>query len=139
MHLTSFTDFGLRTLMYLAARPEDMSSVKEISEHYGISRNHLVKVVHRLSQLGYIKTIKGKGGGIQIVSGTEKLRLGDLIRQLEPNMTVVECFNPETNTCNISGHCNLKHYLFESTKSFTDTMNKYTLADAVSSAFAAQS
>lgn len=131
MQLTRFTDYGLRTLMYLAARPEEKSSVKEISEHYGISRNHLVKVVHRLSQLGYIETMKGKGGGIKIAQGTEKLRLGDLITQLEPNMNMVECFDAKTNTCRITGSCQLKHYMFEATNSFVDTMNKYTLADTV--------
>lgn len=131
MQLTSFTDYALRTLMYLAARPEEKSSVKEISEHYGISRNHLVKVVHRLSQLGYIETTKGKGGGIQIAQETKKLRLGDLITQLEPNMNMVECFDAKTNTCRITGSCQLKHYLFEATRSFVDTMNRYKLSDTV--------
>lgn len=131
MQLTSFTDYALRTLMYLAAHSEEKSSVKEISEHYGISRNHLVKVVHKLSQLGYIETTKGKGGGVQIAQGTEKLRLGDLISQLEPNMNLVECFDAKTNTCRVTGSCQLKHYLFEATQNFINTMNKYTLADTV--------
>jgi len=117
--------------MYVAARSENIASVKEVSEHYGISRNHLVKVVHRLSQLGYIETTKGKGGGIKIAKGTEKLRLGELIKQLEPNMNMVECFDAKTNTCRITGSCQLKHYLFEATQSFINTMNKYTLADTV--------
>lgn len=131
MQITRFTDYGLRTLMYVAARSENIASVKEVSEHYGISRNHLVKVVHRLSQLGYIETTKGKGGGIKIAKGTEKLRLGELIKQLEPNMNMVECFDAKTNTCRITGSCQLKHYLFEATQSFINTMNKYTLADTV--------
>lgn len=131
MQITSFTDYGLRVLMYLAAKPQDMSNVKEISDHYGISRNHLVKVVHRLSQLGYLETTKGKGGGIRIAEGTKNARLGDLIRQLEPHMNMVECFNPATNTCRISSSCHLKHYLFEATTNFIDTMNKHTLADVV--------
>ncbi len=131
MQLTSFTDYGLRTLMYVAARSEHTTSVKEIAEHYGISRNHLVKVVHRLSQLGYIETTKGKGGGIKIAKDAEKLRLGDLIAQLEPNMNMVECFDAKTNTCRITGSCQLKHYLFEATQNFINTMNKYTLADTV--------
>lgn len=131
MQLTRFTDYGLRTLMYLASRPEEMSSVKEISEHYGISRNHLVKVVHRLAQLEYIETTKGKGGGIKIAKNTEKLRLGDLIKELEPNMNMVECFDAKTNTCRITGSCQLKHYLFEAMQNFIDTMNKYTLADTL--------
>ncbi len=131
MQLTSFTDYGLRTLMFLAAHPDRMSSVKEIAEHFDISRNHLVKVVHRLSQLTYIETVKGKGGGIKIAKDTTKLRLGDLISELEPNMNMVECFDPKTNTCRITQSCQLKHYLFEATTSYIDVLNQYTLADAI--------
>ncbi|MAS87824.1 MAG: BadM/Rrf2 family transcriptional regulator [Micavibrio sp.] len=131
MQLTSFTDYGLRVLMYLAANPDRLSSVKEVSDHFGISRNHLVKVVHRLSQLEYIETTKGKGGGIRIVKDTDKLRLGDLIKILEPNMSLVECFDPSTNSCKITNMCQLKHYLFEGSQSFVATMNKYSLADTV--------
>lgn len=131
MQLTRFTDYGLRSLMYLAVRPDELSSVKEISDHYGISRNHLVKVAHRLSQLGYIETSKGKGGGIRIASGTKDLRLGDLVKQLEPNMFMVECFDAATNTCRITGSCQLKHYLFDAAKEFIDSLNQYTLADTV--------
>lgn len=131
MQLTHFTDYALRALMYLAARPDEMSSVKEISEHYGISRNHMVKIAHRLSQLGYIETAKGKGGGIRIAKNAELLRLGDLIAEFEPNMLLVECFDPKTNTCLISGTCQLKHYLSDATKNFISSMNRYTLADTV--------
>lgn len=131
MQLTSFTDYALRVLMYLAARPGQTSSVKEISGYYGISRNHLVKVVHRLSQLGYIETSKGKGGGVELAAGTTELCLGDLIAELEPHMKMVECFDVQTNTCRITDSCQLKHYLFEATQSFVETMNRYTLADLV--------
>ena len=138
MQLTSFTDYGLRTLMYLAEHPDRLSSVKEVSEYHSISRNHLVKVVHRLSQLGYIYSTKGKGGGIRIAQGMKKLRLGDIITNLEPNMYMVECFDEKTNTCKITSSCQLKHYLFEATKKFIETMNEYTLADAIKSSIAAK-
>lgn len=131
MQLTSFTDFGLRTLMYLAAHPDRQSSVKEISEHYGISRNHLVKVVHRLSQLSYVVTTKGKGGGVRIAEGTTKLRLGDLVSELEPHMNAAECFDAETNTCRIAESCQLKHFLFDATQAYVAALNKHTLADTV--------
>lgn len=131
MQLTIFTDYGLRSLMYLAARPERLATVKEISEHYGISRNHLVKVVHRLSQLGYIDSSKGKGGGIRLACDAGKLRLGDLVMQLEPHMDVVECFNQETNSCKITASCRLKHYLYEARQAFVGSLNRYTLADTV--------
>lgn len=129
MQLTRFTDYGLRCLMYLAARPNELSSVKEIADHYGISRNHLVKIVHRLSQLGYIETSKGKGGGIRLAPDAHNLRLGDLVLQLEPNMDMVECFNPHTNTCRITDSCRLKHYLFDATRDFIEKLNKYKLSD----------
>lgn len=134
MQLTLFTDYGLRTLMYLAARKDSKSNAREISDYYGISRNHLTKVIHRLALLGLVETTKGKGGGIRIATGAEELLLGDLIVELEPNMNMVECFDAETNTCRITASCQLKHYLAEATRSFTDTMNRYTLADAVKNA-----
>lgn len=134
MQLTSFTDYALRSLMYLAARPEKLCTVREVAAHYGISYNHLVKVGHRLAQLGYIHSAKGKGGGIRLACDATSLRLGDLVKQLEPHMALVECFSPETNSCKIISSCRLKHYLHEAAAAFLDTLNKYTLADAVRNA-----
>lgn len=131
MQLTIFTDYGLRSLMFLAAHPDRLCSVREIASHYGISYNHLVKVVHRLSQLGYVDGTKGKGGGFRLAKTAEKLKLGDLVGALEPNMDIVECFNRDTNTCRITKDCQLKHYLMDANKAFIDTLNKYSLADAV--------
>ncbi len=129
MQLTAFTDYSLRTLMYLTARPDTLSTISDISDYYGISRNHLVKVVHRLSQLSYIETTRGKGGGIKISPQTKKLRLGDVITTLEPDMRIAECFDVKTNTCKITGACKLKHFLSEANQSFINTLNAYTLAD----------
>lgn len=132
MHLTLFTDFALRTMMYLTASPEKPSSVKEIAEYYGVSRNHLVKVVHRLGTLGFIETTKGRGGGIRLSVDPMTIRLGDIVQQLE-NMEIVECFNCDTNSCRISETCRLKNYLYEAGQSFIRTLNKYSLQDAVTS------
>ncbi len=131
MQLTIFTDYGLRSLMFLAAHPDRKCSVREISDLYGISRNHLVKVVHRLAQLGYITSTKGKGGGIMLAEGMESLRLGDLVQKLEPHMNSVECFDLATNTCKVVAGCQLKHYLTEANKAFIEALNCYTLADTV--------
>ncbi len=131
MQLTTFTDYGLRALMYLAAQPERLCSVREVADHYGISYNHLVKVVHRLAQLGYVESLKGKGGGIRLAGGAEKTRLGDLVKVLEPDMHIVECFNRDTNTCRITGSCQLKHYLFDAQKAFIEALDRHTLADTV--------
>jgi Rrf2 family transcriptional regulator, nitric oxide-sensitive transcriptional repressor len=131
MQLTIFTDYGLRSLMYLAANPEKIHSVRKIAEHYGISRNHLVKVVHRLSQLGYIESTKGKGGGIKIAHNASELRIGDIVQKLEPNMNIVECFDQAKNTCKVVSYCSLKHYLKEANIEFIKELNKHTLADTV--------
>ncbi|MFI4957238.1 MAG: Rrf2 family transcriptional regulator [Gammaproteobacteria bacterium] len=131
MQLTMFTDYALRSLIFIASHPDKLSSVREISEHYHISRNHLVKVIHKLAQLGYITTTKGKGGGIAMSSVPKQLRLGDLVQKLEPSMDLVECFNKETNTCRVIKTCKLKHCLLEANMIFIQTLNKYTLADII--------
>lgn len=117
--------------MFLAAHPDRLCSVKEVSEAYGISRHHLVKVVHRLSQLGYIDSSKGKGGGIRLAKAPEKLKLGELVLALEPNMNIVECFDAATNTCRVSGACQLKHYLSDANRAFLSSLDKHTLADTI--------
>lgn len=129
MQLTVFTDYGLRCLMYLAAHPDRLCSVKEIAAHYDISRHHLGKVVHRLAQLEYIASTKGKGGGIRLAQDPETLKLGDLVRNLEPHMNVAECFDNETNTCRATSSCQLKHFLFDASRAFIDTLNGHTLAE----------
>ncbi|WP_063301822.1 Rrf2 family transcriptional regulator [Pseudovibrio sp. WM33] len=131
MQLTKFTDYGLRTLMYLASNPQRLCSVKEVSEYHDISRNHLVKIVLRLVEAGYISSFKGKGGGMQLAKPSNEIQLGEVIKLLEPNMTMVECFDPATNTCRITGSCNVKHYLYEASQSFIESMNKHTLEDAI--------
>ena len=131
MQLTIFTDYGLRALMYLAAHQDKMCSVREIADHYGISRNHLVKVVHRLSQLGLIDSSKGRGGGIKLAIAPESLKLGDFVQMVEPHMNLVECFNKDTNRCRVTANCTLKHYLTDAAKSFLDSLNRHTLADSV--------
>jgi len=134
MQLTLFTDYALRSLIYLAAHPERSSSVKEISEHYGISRNHLVKIVHKMATLGLIESSKGKGGGIKLINDPATMRLGDIVRSME-SMDIVECFNKDTNTCRISEVCRLKHFLFEASQNFIQTLNKYTLQDAAANRY----
>lgn len=133
MQLTIFTDYGLRSLMYVAAHADRRCSVREIADYYKISRNHLVKVVHRLAQLGYIDSSKGKGGGIRLATDPNQLKLGDLIQKLEPNMHLVECFNKDTNSCRITNTCKLRHCLTDARQAFITSLNKQTLADILHS------
>lgn len=129
MHLTSFTDYALRSLMYLANKPNKICNVSEIAIYFGISQNHLVKIIHRLVQFGYIHSTKGKGGGLRLACDPLTLKLGDLVKKLEPNMYLVECFNSTKNTCNITNFCKLKHVLHQANECFVAKLNQSSLAD----------
>ena len=130
MQLTLFTDYGLRCLMFLAAHEERLCSVKEIADAYGISRNHLVKVAHRLGQIGFVASSKGKGGGLKLARPADTYRLGDLVKELEPDLALVECMG-DHNTCRITSTCRLKNYLYQARQAFLNALNAYTLADTI--------
>lgn len=131
MQLTLFTDYSLRTLMYLSVNKDRLCTVKEIAKGYNISRNHMVKVVHNLAKCGFVETSKGKGGGIRLLKEPEEVNLRDVITMLEPNLSLVECFSPESNSCCIVPACGLKGIMKEALGAFLDTLDKYTLADTV--------
>lgn len=100
MQLTSYTDYSLRLLLYLALQPKHkLSSVKQVADIYRISYNHLTKVTHELGKLGLIETIKGRNGGIRLAKEPEEINIGEVVKQTEDNLELVECFNRETNTC----------------------------------------
>lgn len=128
MQLTSHTDYSLRVLMYLAARNAP-STISEIAETYKISRNHLVKVVHELGKHGYLRTERGRGGGISLARAAKEIRIGDVVRAMEPNFHIVECFDPERNVCVITPQCALKHALSSANSAFMKVLDGYTLAD----------
>ncbi|OIR19667.1 HTH-type transcriptional repressor NsrR [mine drainage metagenome] len=130
MRLTLYTDYSLRVLLYLATKPEQTATITEIAEHYDISRNHLVKVVHSLGIHGFIATTRGKNGGIRLARSAEAIQLSDVVRKTEPDMDLLECFNPATDNCVISPTCRLKSMLYEGRAAFMAVLEKNTLADA---------
>ena len=132
MQLTLYSDYSLRVLIYLGTKPQDESStITDIAQAFGISRNHLVKVVHNLALLGYINTIRGKRGGMRLSRSPEKINLGDVVRHTEGNFDIVECFNSTNNTCPISPMCKLKGVINEAYRSFIGVLDQYTLADVL--------
>ncbi|MEK6579785.1 MAG: Rrf2 family transcriptional regulator [Bdellovibrionota bacterium] len=130
MQLTLYTDYSLRVLMFLAEKG-GRSTIREIAEFHAISKNHLTKVVHHLGKLGYLKTTKGKGGGIALAKNPSTFKLSDVVKTLEPGFTLVECFDPATNKCKISLTCKLRYVLNHALGSFMRTLEEYTLADIV--------
>ena len=128
MKLTNFCDYSLRVLIYLGVKG-NRSSIGEISEAYGLSKNHIVKIVHNLVKLGYIRSIQGKGGGIELALKPEKINLGEIIEQLESEFDLVECFNDSKNTCSISPVCRLKDILYQAKRAFLISLKRYSLSD----------
>lgn len=128
MHLTRFTDYSLRVLLYLAVKGERRSTITEIAERFDISRNHLMKVVQDLSHHGYITSIRGKNGGLLLRKEPHGIVLGELVRRTERDLTLVECFGDD-NECMITPACQLKHILKEALEAFLAVLDSYTLED----------
>ncbi len=128
MHLTRFTDYSLRVLIFLAVKGEERSTINEIAERFDVSRNHLMKVVQELSHKGYITAIRGKNGGLLLKKAPGEIHLGRLVRDTENDLELVECFGA-SNECRITPACRLKPILAEALRAFLAVLDKYTLAD----------
>ena len=129
MRLTSFTDYGLRMLMRMAGAPDRAHSTAEMADEFGLSRNHLSKIMQRLSRGGIVETRRGGGGGATLARPAREIRLGDVVRLLEEDQPLVECFNPEANTCSLDGRCRLKARLRSAETVFLADLDRSTLAD----------
>jgi Rrf2 family nitric oxide-sensitive transcriptional repressor len=130
MTLTLFSDYSLRILMFAALRNERRFSVNEVATAYGLSRNHVAKVVHFLAQRGYLESRRGRGGGLCIGRAPKEIQVGQLVRLTESG-PLVECFDPATNSCPLSEACVLKQALGRAWAAFFHCLDGYTLADLV--------
>jgi len=130
MRLTTFSDYALRVLIYLGVHEGELATVGGIAGAYGISANHLTKVVHHLGQQGYIETSRGKGGGMRLARSPERINLGELVRGAE-EQPLVECFDRAASTCRIESACALRGILGEALESFFAVLDRHTLADLV--------
>lgn len=133
MHLTRFTDNALRCLTYLALHPGKTVTVSEIARRMALSEDHLVKVVQRLAYLGYVETMRGRGGGVKMIRTPENINIGKVVRETEESFRLVECFDPDSNTCPIAPACTLAAALDEALSAFHRVLDRYTLADLAKS------
>lgn len=130
MRLTRFTDYALRVLIYLAANDEQPATIARIAAQFGISRNHLMKVVPELVQQGYVIGQRGKGGGLQLARPPEEINVGELVRAMESDWAIAECFGGD-NECILTPACALRPILREALNQFLQVLDGYTLADIV--------
>jgi len=129
MQLSLHSDYALRVLLYLGTHPGEIVSTRQISDAYGISKNHLVRVVQTLSEHGYVELLPGRSGGVRLARDPAHIKLGEVVRHSEPNLRLVECFDPATNTCPIIDICGLRTYLNQALLAFIATLNQHTLSE----------
>lgn len=128
MRITHYTDYSLRVLIYVALTGEHRTTIRDIADRYGISRNHLMKVVQELSNNGYLLAQRGNNGGICLKRNPEDINVGTLVRQTEQDFELAECFGSQ-NACIITPACTLKNLLAEALQAFFRVLDQYTLAD----------
>lgn len=138
MKLTLKTDYALRTLIFLGTRPESLASIAEVALFHKISENHLIKVVHELGRKGFIKTLRGKGGGISITEQAMGATIGDVVRAMEDDLALVACFKPQApqSACELSSDCHLQAILFQALTAFMSELDRYRVADLLRPSFA---
>ncbi len=122
MQLTYHTDYALRILIYMVSRPGQKVTTREMATFYDISLNHLTKVAKSLTKAGWLKSVRGAGGGLMLAAHTPETKVGEIVRFTERG-DLVECFVPATNTCPISHACHLKPILFKARQAFFDVLD----------------
>ena len=129
MKLTSYTNFALRSLQLAALKNPHLIRVDDVVRVHGLARPHIVKIVHELGRAGYVVTQRGRNGGFRLARPAEDIIIGDVVRLTEGPLDLVECFNPERNTCPLIGICNLSRALKEATGAFMAVLDNLTLSD----------
>lgn len=129
MRLTSFTDYSLRTLLYLAANRDRLVTIQDIANLHVISKNHLMKVVYQLGLAGLVETVRGRNGGLRLGKEPKDINIGALVRSTETDFFMAECFDRATDTCPLTPNCKLKHTLNDATQAFLNVLDQQTLAD----------
>jgi Rrf2 family nitric oxide-sensitive transcriptional repressor len=127
MRLTAYTDYSLRTLMYLALNRGQLATIQEIADVHGIAKNHLTKVVHQLGMLGYVTTIRGRKGGLRLAREPSEINIGEVVRHTETDFHMASCFDPQSTGCIYSTACALQGALGKATTAFLAVLDALTL------------
>jgi Rrf2 family transcriptional regulator, nitric oxide-sensitive transcriptional repressor len=131
MRLLASTDFALRALMRLAAEPDRHMNTEELAREIGVPRNHLQKLVQALAEAGLVRTLRGARGGVLLAMPASEIRLGTVVRWLERDQALVECFRPDGGTCCMTATCRLRGVLARARETFLRELDSTTLADCI--------
>jgi Rrf2 family transcriptional regulator, nitric oxide-sensitive transcriptional repressor len=131
MRMTAFTDFGLRALILLADRPEEVLSAAAIADHFNVSRHHMAKVLQELAGAGYVESIRGPQGGVRLARDARDIRIGDVVRSLDKDQPLVDCFRKDGGDCVLLPRCRLKAMLARAKQGFLRELDRFTLSDCL--------
>lgn len=131
MRLTDYTDYSLRTLIYVAVHPDELVTIQRIADAFDIPKNHLIKIVQQLGQDGFLHTVRGRAGGITLGRPAAEINIGEVVRATEPDFSLVECFHAEDNHCVITRVCGLRGVLGEALRAYFQVLDAYTLEDLI--------
>jgi len=131
MRLTTYTDYALRTLMFLAANRDHLVTIQDIADTHDIAKNHLTKVVHQLGLLGVVETVRGRNGGLKLGREPAQINIGAVVRSTEPDFYMAECFDRNKNLCVLTSSCTLKGVLGSATAAYLAVLDGVTLDDLV--------
>lgn len=129
MRLTSYSNYSLRVLLAATARSPRLTTIREVAEAFDLPESHLVKCVHQLGTWGYLETVRGNRGGFRLKRPAASILIGEVVRRTEDGLSVVECLDPETNTCPLTDRCRMSQVLRRATDAFLDVLDRLTLAD----------
>lgn len=131
MKLTSFTDFGLRALILLADREGEVLTAAAITDHFNVSRHHMAKVLQELSAAGYVEGVRGAQGGVRLVRNPRDIRIGDVVRSLDKDQALVDCFRDGWTDCALLPRCRLKGMLARAKQGFLRELDRFTISDCL--------
>ncbi len=131
MRLTAYTDYTLRTLIFLALNREKLVTIQDIADAHSISKNHLMKVVHHLGLSGMVETVRGRSGGLRLNQEPAEINVGQVVRNTETDFNMAECFDPANTKCSYSANCALKGVLNTATEAYLDVLDRVTLENLV--------
>lgn len=131
MRLTTYTDYALRTLLYLAVHRDRLVTIQDIADAHDIAKNHLTKVVHQLGILGVVESLRGRNGGLKLGREPSEINIGAVVRSTEPDFYMAECFDPKKNFCMMSSACSLKGVLHSATAAYLAVLDGVTLESLI--------
>jgi Rrf2 family nitric oxide-sensitive transcriptional repressor len=129
MRLTLHTDYALRVLLYAGLKPDALVTIPELVDHFDIPRGHVMKVVHRLAQKGYLKTVRGRNGGMRLARDPAEIGVGAVVRDMEPELAILPCLKDQKGYCRIEECCLLRSALRDATNAFLAVLDRHTVAD----------